>query len=573
MAEAASKGQYSTEIESFLDTLFEGQEGYVYTPTKNPKSGYWQQYFFQWPEQRNQVVTHLLDQTTSKDCYVAPSLFKAPSDKKAAWKGTNYIWTEFDGNAPKDTPNGIPAPTIRIQSSEAGHEHWYWRLEDFETDHRVVEGLAKRLAYTLDADKSGWDCSQVLRPPGTVHRTSRKRVRLLKSGSAVHNVGDFHNLVDVTEGHIVFNTNIAELPDIREVIAKYKWPEDAIDLFNKVVEHPHRSSALTRLAFHCIEMGMTNEETYTVLYNADERWKKFVHRTDRAQKLTGLIDHCRNQKARQTQIGLSEQEHFISLGDFKKQEIKFKWLYEGLLEEEGFGVVTGPPGVGKSSFSMRMGFSICLGQDFLGWKNHVGPTKVGFVSLEMTRTQIMRFVETMAPSFSEVEMPVIDHSFFIFDRGYSMALWDQKNQQKLLDDIDTLGIKVLMIDSLKAAGGLDEKSDAFYDWINSEIRIKRKVTVWLIHHNRKPSQDRSSSRPQGTEDMYGSTFISAHLSVAIALHKRSKKLEVICLKQRSDDEFNNFFVERDQHLSFTRTSKPKDEEKEATDDFGDNPFA
>src|SRR3982750_2449207 len=157
MTEAARKlSNYASEVNGFLGTLFEGQEGFVYAPTKNPKTGHWQTYFFTYPAQRADIVTHMMDATRTKEVYLAPSLFKEPTAKQPAWKGSHYVWTEFDGNAPKELPKGIPEPSIRIQSSTKGHEHWYWRLDKFETEANVVQGLRKRLTYELKEDKFGW---------------------------------------------------------------------------------------------------------------------------------------------------------------------------------------------------------------------------------------------------------------------------------------------------------------------------------------------------------------------------------------------------------------------------------
>ena len=552
MADAAAS-QHLTEVESFLDSLFEDQAGYIYTPTKNPKSGYWQQYFFQWPEQRDQVITHLLDQTTSKDCYVAPSLFKAPSDKKSAWKGTNYIWTEFDGNAPANTPDGIPAPTIRIQSSEAGHEHWYWRLDNFETDHRVVEGLAKRLAYTLDADKSGWDCSQVLRPPGTVHRESRKRVRLLRATDKKHSIGDFTNLVDVNDEPVVANTKFEDIPAIQEVVAKYKWEKDAWDLFQKPSQKVgSRSSAMTRLGFHCVEMGMTNEETYSVLYNADERWGKFKTRPpkDRAKRLNGIIIHCRSKKSLNKQLSLSEEdiERFVSVSDFMQREIKVEWLFEGFMQKNPFAVIGSLPGIGKSTMAMRIGACLVLQKDFLHWKNKTQKSmKVGFLSLEMDDMECAGYVEELMTSMTPEEKEIFSHQFYLVGRGYDMPLFEDKWQQNILDEIDRLELDFIIIDSLKAAGGLTEKKgEAFFNWIRKSVRADRGVGVLLIHHLRKATNGDGASRKPEISDLYGDTFISQHATTAWGLHPKpaSGNIEMCYFKVRLAKKWDNFSIKR-----------------------------
>lgn len=572
MADSAAKENYATEIESFLTSLYGSQSGFVYMPTKNPEievghSGYWQPYFLKWPEHKTAIVTHLLSQTKDKDVYVAPSLFKAPSDKKQAWKGSNYVWIDFDGNAPSQLPKGIPTPTMRIQSSLKGHEHWYWKLDKFDTDKNALEGLSKQLAYTLDADKSGWDCSQVLRPPGTLHQESKKRVRLLAATGKSFKYSDFKNLVVPAEPAVL--DSLQDLPDVTEIVGKYKWPADAIDLFNKMKQpQGSRSSAMTRLGFHCIEMGMTNEECYSILFNADERWGKYKHRVpeDRAKRLIGIISHCRGKKELDAELRLSERESFVSVGDFRKTNIKVKWIFKDFLTERGLGIISSAPGIGKSTLSIRLGVSVVLGKDFLIWKSAMeGGKRVGFLSLEMAGVECRKFLDDMWPSFTEQEKEVIDKNFFLLPLGYSMSLSNKDHQQTILDEIDKHEIDFLIVDSLKAATGLDEKRlDNFFDWLNKHVRDTRGCTVWLIHHNRKPANE-GPRKPRGLEDLYGDTFIGAHPTTVVSLWRRSKSvLEVIPLKVRLAEESDPFAIRRTEHLNFTLEEKLNKHEEEET---------
>lgn len=564
---------YATEVGNFLDALYEGQTGYSYVPTKG-ESGHWQPYFYKWPTDRKSIISHILTQTSERDCYVSPSLFKAPSDKKPAWKGSNYVWVEFDGNAPKQPKNGIPNPTIRIQSSISGHEHWYWRLNKFESDYHVLEGLAKSLTYTLDADKSGWDCSQVLRPPGTLHQESKRRVRLLTHEASKYNFTDFKNLVTAPET-VVIGTTFDDIPDSQDVMAKYRWSDEALNLFKKKTQPiGSRSSAMTRLGFHCIEMGMSNEECYSILFNADERWKKYQNRSpgDRARRLTGIISHCRGKKELEAELRLSERESFISVGDFRNTDIPVKWLLRDFITEKGLGIISAAPGVGKSTLSLRLGLAITLGKDFLVWKfGGDSGKRSGFVSLEMAGLECKKFLEDMWPSFTKEEQDVIDRDFFLLPLGYSLALGNKDAQQMLLDEIDKHSLEFLIIDSLKAATGLDEKKlDAFFDWVNKHVRNERGCTVWIVHHNRKPPNE-GPRKPRGLEDMYGDTFIGAHPTTVISLWRRSKGVfEVLPLKIRLAEETDPFVIRRTQHLNFTVEPKGKTDEEEPPEPETDN---
>ena len=573
LEEKAGKENYSIEIESFLETLYGDQRGYIYVPTKNPETEYFQPYFFKWPEHRVSVTTHILNQSKESDVYLAPSLFKAPSDKKQAWKGSNYVWVEFDGNAPKTLPEGIPEPSMRVQSSVDKHEHWYWKLDAFEKNSQAVEGLAKSLTYTLDADKSGWDCTQILRPPGSLHQESKRRVQLLTKTDSVHGFADFRNLVVAPESAVA-DTSFEDVPDVKEVVAKYKWDDEAYDLFNKSTQAVgSRSSAMTRLGFHCIEMGMSNEECYAVLINADDRWGKYKHRNpaDRAKRLIGIINHCRGKKSLDAELSLNSQELFVSLGDFLSSDVKVKWLYENFILEQGLGIISAQPGVGKTTLSFRLGLNAVLSKDYLVWKYAAAEgRKVGFLSLEMGSMECKKFLEDMLPSYTEEEQKVILKEFKLLPLGYSMPLHKKEHQQNILDEIDKHDIDFLIIDSLKAATGLDEKkTDEFFNWVNEHIREKRKCAVWLVHHNRKPTNTDGPRKPKGLDDLYGDTFISAHPTTVISLWRKTKsEIEVMPFKIRMAEEHDHFVIKRKPNLNFDILNKvdlheePEKEEKE-----------
>lgn len=572
MGESATVENRAVEVESFLDNLYGKETGYVYCPTKNPESGYWQPHFYQWPKQKTAIVTHLLDQAKSKDCYVAPSLFKAPSDKKQAWKGSNYVWVEFDGNAPSGTPSGIPEPSLRVRSSVKGHEHWYWRLDSFETELGVVEALSKKLTYTLDADKSGWDSSQVLRPPGTLHHDSGRRVTLLSARNGSHSLGDFKNLIEPPPVAVV-DTSFDHIPDIQDVIAKYKWPADATDLFKKQTQPVgSRSSAMTRLGFHCIEMGMSNEECYAILFNADERWGKFKHRApeDRAKRLIGIITHCRSAKSVQVELSLSDTlAPIFSWEEFKSSKIEPPtWIFEGLMAEQGLGILAASPGTGKSTLSLFMTFCAILKKPFLAWKfvKDTKPIKGAFVSFEMQPSEIIGFLNDMEPGYSPEEFETLLNNFFIIPEGSAVNLAKKDVQAEILERLLSREVNWVVFDSLKTLTKMDEENvETFFEWVNRTLRKEHKMTVWIIHHMRKNPNAKSEKGPMTLDDVYGAMGITAHPTTVLGFQKRSIKgvLKVVSLKIRSAEEKDPFLIKRATgHKFIIHDKNPVAEEEE-----------
>jgi P4 family phage/plasmid primase-like protien len=99
-----------------------------------------------------------------------------------------------DGDGAQVPPN-LPQPTAVVKSSP-GREQFYWRLS-MPVPPQIGEGLNRRLAYALGADKSGWDLTQLLRPPGTKNRkypdTPAVEVEELEENA--HDAGDLDRLL------------------------------------------------------------------------------------------------------------------------------------------------------------------------------------------------------------------------------------------------------------------------------------------------------------------------------------------------------------------------------------------
>ena len=565
--------RHSVEIEAFLSSLYGDREGYVYVPTKNPKTGFWQEYYFPWPLKKKQIVTHLLTHTKDHDCYVAPSLFKAPNAKKQAWQGTNFVWCEFDGNAPATTPNGIPAPSIRIQSSSPGHEHWYWRLDSFEEDYRVVEGLSKRLAYTLDADKSGWDCTQVLRPPGTLHKSSGKRVRLLVSNDTPVSVGDFTGLTEVTDNAFLLNLDESKAVNLEEVKLKYKWPPDAVDVFNKTVDEGKRSEALSLLGFYCLEMGMTNEETFAVLSDAAKRWKKFEHHTHPQKQISNIIRYCHNQlNLKRAKDTFDDTVVFFQKAkDFVQADYKVEWIFEDFMQYPPLAVIGSLPGVGKSTMAMRLGTHLCLGTNFLKWENKSKRKfNVGYVSLEMDPRECLQYVKEIYLSLDEEQAAEFGERFHIFPLGYDLPLDTVEWQQKMIDKIEENSIDFIIIDSISASTTSGEESvDKFFQWIRKELKTGRDIGVLLIHHFRKTVNGEGKDRKPTISDLYGGLSISRLATSAWGLHECDNgQIEMIHFKGRMAPKWHDFKITRMPGLAYAIGKTA--EKKEVTDDDGSN---
>ena len=111
------------------------------------------------------------------EAYFCAHLLLAKRRIKANAAPVLALWADADGAAL--TPDS-PEPTAIVESSP-GRAHLFWRLTRPISPLRAEE-LNRRLLLAVGADRSGWDLSQLLRPPGTKNRKyeDAPTVRLLE---------------------------------------------------------------------------------------------------------------------------------------------------------------------------------------------------------------------------------------------------------------------------------------------------------------------------------------------------------------------------------------------------------
>ncbi len=103
-------------------------------------------------------------------------------------------------------------------------------------------------------------------------------------------------------------------------------------------------------------MGMVDAEIFAIIRNADDRWGKFKDRSDRNRRLSDLIGVVRNKYPEGTfavQPMLEEMIPVFGLKSLLASTIEIEWVVEGLLQKQGYMLLSGPSGVGKTQFSLQ----------------------------------------------------------------------------------------------------------------------------------------------------------------------------------------------------------------------------
>ena len=148
----------------------------------NPKeeNSQWRNFPFKWPLGMKPALKRIFDaERNGHNVYICPALYRKPERNRESVAGSHTLWVDSDGNAPDTFDDVLPAPTMQIQSSYEKNVHHYWLLDEFLDDIDSLETGNRSLAAYMDADASGWDATQLLRPPGTTNRKNDLPVRIL----------------------------------------------------------------------------------------------------------------------------------------------------------------------------------------------------------------------------------------------------------------------------------------------------------------------------------------------------------------------------------------------------------
>lgn len=573
MSELEPSDNPTEGLGNFYDYLWGDNKGWVYLPTKNPKSDEWSKVMFEWPKHKPNIIKHTLVKTAEgNEVYVAPVLFSEARPVKDNVKGSNFLWVDFDGNAPSEwsqepvaSPDVAPEPSLRVMSSRTGHEHCYWKLDEFTTDIQFVENTNRALAYTLKADTSGWDAGQVLRPPHTTNYKHDLPVRIIAAREKTFDRTDFKAFQAVKQ-LVSESIVLGEIPEITKVIATYKWDDHNYDLFMKPeIEEGKRSSALMSLGFFGAEMGMKDEEIYSILIHADDRWGKFKKRSDRQKRLLDIINKARQKHP----VALNSEEGFLKgllsddtnvtespkyvfgFDEFNQTDIKIEWVVEGLLEQSGMMVFVSAPGVGKTQFSLQFAISCALGTSFLKWPV-VRKMKILWFSLEMNHAALKYFTTQMASGYTSSEIQELDRNLKIVPLGEVLPLDHDEGKkflEALIEEYKPDGIILDSMGKVTNSSLSDEERVKSLNAYYGRIRNKYGVFLGFIHHNRKASDN--NKKPKELGDIYGNQYIAAETSAAINLWKEPDgAIEISTIKLRLAPEIKPFSVVRGEHLKF-----------------------
>lgn len=520
------------DLEKFIDFLYRDQTGFVYSPVKS-KSDF-EQSFFAWPSERQALLDHVKIRGREHDVYICPSVFSKKEATKESFKSTKVVWVEFDGQEQIDFKD-VPKPDCIVQTSTTTHLHCYWATELFDSG-KAVDDINRRLTYYLKADSSGWDCTQLLRPPTSTNFKHDLPVTLAffeKSGE--RKSSDFDRApevetfaVDITIANLQDPVKLLQTLPIRSSLKKL--------ITDERVEVTQRSQFLFKIAHELAEYGLNHSQIATLIYYVDERIGKFSGRSDQLQRISELASIALHS------VSITEAISLYSPRDILEHTDDLEWIFGNWLHSTGFMLLTGSPGVGKTQFAMQMAYHFANGIPFLEWE--VAKRKVLVMSLEMDIRELKYIISHQTDGYSDLS--AYEREVRFMDELGTFASYE--------DVIEEYSPQVIIVDSLIEImdGDLKDGPEAkmLMRWFK-RIRKKYQTAFVIIHHNRKATT--SNSKPNKLEDVYGSMVFAKDTETGFSLweDEESGKIECSVIKARFTKK-EVILIERSEHLIFNR---------------------
>lgn len=383
----------SEQAVAFLSRVWGNREGYVDLPSKT--NGHWIPFSLEWPNPR--LARRRIDSCLEdgEDVYFSVAQFSSRGRRIADVLPPSWLWADLDSVTPAELVRMGVRPTILWESSP-GRYQCLWQLKE-ELRPKVQSQLNRLLSYKVDADRGGWDLTQVLRPPGTQNHkysepvvvsyiwddgpkwSTKKLYRLAKS--LPEPVGAPRPALDLDS---VGGSRPIEKAVIRDQV---KMPARARRLLNTPPDHVvegERSSRLWELECLLAEAGYSAEEMFDLIWPTP--WNKWKELNTGDERLTADIQkalrrvagRAKQTRSKRVEEATEQQDDtpksdtprplpLVAYADFLSASLEApRWMIEDIWGAHSHGFIGGEPKTSKSTLAFAMGVAVASGRPFLG---------------------------------------------------------------------------------------------------------------------------------------------------------------------------------------------------------------
>jgi len=226
-----------------------------------------------------------------------------------------------------------------------------------------------------------------------------------------------------------------------------------------------------------------------------------------------------------------------------------KWDIKDILTHNAVSMFAGEPGSYKSAFAILLCFYASCGKAFLNRFDIPKPLKCGFMNLEMSEKKFAQYLHKIAEGNGINKGDLREKFVHIPATGIKLDDDDDENYRKVRDLLKENPCDIIVVDSGVRAMQGDENAASdvrkLFDSIYA-LRNEFDTTFILIHHKRKPSNDKKKST---AHDVRGSGDFYAACDELWSFEKKKKnesgkQIDLICHKMRLTQEKSwSIFIE------------------------------
>jgi len=540
-----------------------------------------------WPKSRERILEFIIASNAKrKTPYYNPAMFEpdAQSNEKQYVMASWVLWCDFDGNAADartilKADKRLPAPSWRLQTGLDGHEHWYWILKAPAAPQQFEE-INKRLAYYLDADIGCWNMNRVMRPPYTTNYMDAEKYEgkgyspmpvdfITKTGDK-YDIEQFNFLPSVKDSVVESISDLGDIPSIADVLAKYKWTSQALDIFkNPPTGKGKRSDSIVLLSYLCAEAGMTDEAIYAVISDVDERIGKFTGRADRERRLAEIIVKVRAKHPYAEPVEVKQSKEDIQLvytaNELLRSDFQIEWLIKDLIVARTTNFISAESGIGKSRLAMQLAKAMATGTMFLKWPCE-RQISVMYLSLEMPGDMLKHFLTGLLVG-KEMDEDA-SSNFMLVPLGRPLDIAKPEGYGLIEMLVKEHKPEVLIIDAMGKLT-FEKMEETQAKEINNQLNKLTSdygTTFFIIHHNRKP--DLTGKKRPGLGDVYGNQYVVTDASTVLTMFMPDNQAHVELIFAKSRAYPADDYIVMNGKDGFSFTLKQKDDDGNTEPDTG-----
>jgi len=559
--------------EDFLDVVYGERKAWIDLPSKVGK--YWVSFYTEWPAESrisNRIDYCLRDR---EDLYYSVAQFSQRGRRIEDVLPVQWLWADLDEVHPSTASKFGYLPTIAIQSSP-GRFQGLWRL-DRELKPASASRINRALSYALDADKGGWDLTQVLRIPFTRNYKypSAPVVELMwYKPELVYNPQYLW-----TELKKMLPTETLE--GMKPGKGRVEVPRTGISSRAKVllratedmVVEGERSARVWELICLLAESGLNEQEIFDLVWAS--AWSQSKQDGMRAgqtrvwREVRKGIGHVQRQVSLRPTVvaplgeeedddpGLPEEGEpaddvveeiperlpFVGYGSFMAMRMEApKWLVKDIWTAQSHGIIGGEPKTSKTTLALALALAVASGKPFLGqypvatqgpvlfvqeenapWMMQDRLRKLaaysGLISGTDTQTRSARRDDLARKGRLVVQLDFPEDVPLRFLNNWGFDLDEEDHRDMLEEEVSVTKPALVVLDPLYLLLGgadLDKASSLrpFLKWL-LHLRYAYGTAIAVVHHFRKASGQPGQHQGRTGQRVLGSTTLHGWSDTAL----------------------------------------------------------